>query len=272
MYCINSSDLTGISSLFDYSYTYHYSKYSCLYEFYFIHIIFCYFIFLSGLGAFITRFHEKLHIAHPWFGRAYIISMILSTASSLLIHNTGLPLAVLISFCYVLGGMIIGWMLIICHREIQYKRIIFKLECNQILCEQRDKPIHDIISNIKKDLLQGRSIVERIFSLKVFHGMCMFLSWFNITGRIFASDQSPEFQCYTYPVYKIGESNNSVIEFVPEEDPHYARLPWAGNETAWAVGLFFGPIVLFSIIGTIWVGISISADKCCTDRHVKSRL
>lgn len=270
MYTVNSTNLTGISSLFDYSYTYHYSKYSCLYEFYFIHIIFCYFIFLSGLGAFITRFHEKLHVAHPWFGRAYIISMIMSTASSLLIHNTGLPLAVLISFGYVLGGMIIGWMLIICHRERLYKRTIFQLHCNQLLYKQSDKPLNDVILNVKRDLLLGRSIIERVFSLKVFHGMFMFLSWFNITGRIFASDQSPEFQCYTYPVYKVGEGNSSVIEFVPEEDPNYARLPWAGNEMAWAAGLFFGPIILFSIIGAIWVVISMSADKCRIIRRVKS--
>ena len=114
MYILNSVNST---TLFDYSYTYHYSKYSCSTDFYFIHVVFCYIVFLSGLGAFITRLHSKMKPAHQWFGRVYILSMLYATASSLLIHNTGLPLAVLYSFAICIGGLTVAWILILLHKS-----------------------------------------------------------------------------------------------------------------------------------------------------------
>ena len=55
--------------------------------------------------------------AHQWFGRVYILSMLYATASSLLIHNTGLPLAVLYSFAICIGGLTVAWILILLHKS-----------------------------------------------------------------------------------------------------------------------------------------------------------
>lgn len=96
-------------------YTYSYSKYSCVTGMYLPHIILSYMIMISGLFCFITRFYfTKLH---AWFGRLYILSMLWNVATSLLIHNTGLPLGVLVSFIWVLGGLTVGWILIILYKE-----------------------------------------------------------------------------------------------------------------------------------------------------------
>ena len=265
MYLLNSINST---TLFDYSYTYHYSKYSCSTAFYFVHVIFCYIIFLSGLGAFITRLHPKIKPAHQWFGRVYILSMLYATATSLLIHNTGLPLAVLYSFVICIGGLTIAWILILLHKSWLYN-LALKNVYNAFLKEGFiiDISLNDHINTAKMKFLNKRTLAQRIFSYKAFHGMFMFMSWINITGRIFASDQSGDFQCYTYPIYKVGNDtmgmNQSIIEFdiVPENDPNYDRLPWAHIESWWAVIFSVGVLVLALVFGSIWSCVSISAES-----------
>ena len=59
----------------------------------------------------------------------YLAAMLYATASSLLIHNTGLPLAVLVSFCFCIGGLTIAWCLILCHK--QWLRITLPLQKTQ---------------------------------------------------------------------------------------------------------------------------------------------
>jgi hypothetical protein len=54
----------------------------------------------------------------------------------------------------------------------------------------------------KGAIIAERSVWQRFFSLKALHGILMFTSWINIVGRIFASNQSGDFTCHTYPVYK----------------------------------------------------------------------
>ena len=242
------------ASLYSLDFTYQNSKYSCIVEFYFIHLVCCYLVFLSGLAAMITRIHEKLYLFHKWIGKLYLLFMIYANASSLLIHNSGLPPAVLISFIYVIGGLTIGWILIQIH---QYKNEGYT-RSSMILYQQ--------------DL----SCRKRVFSLKGFHGMFMFLSWFNIAGRIFASDQSGDFTCYTYPVYKpihttkgfTKNMNVSLVEpydILPAFDPDYNRLPWAGIEVTWSLALGFGPFIVAFLIGCLWSGIYTCKHKlrCC---------
>lgn len=266
MYFLNNINST---TLFDYSYTYHYSKYSCSTVFYFIHVVFCYIVFLSGLGAFITRLHSKMKPAHQWFGRTYILSMLYATASSLLIHNTGLPLAVLYSFAICIGGLTIAWILILLHKEWLNNIIL-----NRTGILNRNYTISKYINEEKTKILKKRNTCQRLFSYKAFHGALMFMSWINITGRIFASDQSGDFQCYTYPIYKVGNEtslNQSVIEFdiVPENDPNYDRLPWAHIEGWWAVIFSVGILLVALIFGAIW---SCSAVAIETSKRIKKNL
>ncbi len=87
--------------------TYANNKLSCLLPMYWVHLIFSYLLFLSGLVALLSRCVCKDY--HPSFGKLYIIMMLWAMGSSLLIHNEGLPLAVLVSFLWTMLGLTLGW-------------------------------------------------------------------------------------------------------------------------------------------------------------------
>jgi drug/metabolite transporter (DMT)-like permease len=91
---------------------------------------------------------------HKWFGRLYVISLLWTVSSSLLIHKHGLPLPVIVSFSWVLIGTCAGWLFICAWKEIG-----------------------------KTD---GEEPALRI--IKTLHGISMFISWVNISGRIFSTD------------------------------------------------------------------------------------
>ena len=107
---------TSINSDLSPDITYSFDKLSCLRTMYFAHMVFCYLTFLSGIGAFISRMHSSIKWTHVWFGRSYIIMILWTMATSLVIHNTGLPIATLVSFIWVLGGITIGWIIISIHQ------------------------------------------------------------------------------------------------------------------------------------------------------------
>ena len=96
-------------SLTSLDYTYAFSKYSCSAWVYPLHIIFAYLVVLSGFLAIISRVITVLTPYHYTFGRWYLIFMLWCMASSLLIHNTGLPLPIIVSFLYMLFSITIGW-------------------------------------------------------------------------------------------------------------------------------------------------------------------
>jgi hypothetical protein len=207
---------------------------------------------------------------HVWCGRAYVLFMLWGTATAMLIHNTGLPLGVLYSFLIVMVGLTVGWIII----EI-YKDNMNKLAVDAVAAEYSGKSMPTdlgaAINKAKGKIANSRTWKERFFSLKALHGMVMFTSWMNITGRIFASNQSGDFHCYTYPVYKPVDFPsfssspskgmnyaNDALHIVPLEDPKYDRLPWANREGTWAVMLSVGPMAAAAIVGLI---VSISASK-----------
>ena len=95
-------------------YTYSLNKVSCIRDAWFVHVTFAFLVVLSGIGCLMTRIvYKKLHV---YFGRLYIICMLWCMGTSLVIHNTGLPIAVLTSFVWVLGGLTAGWILIKLHQ------------------------------------------------------------------------------------------------------------------------------------------------------------
>ena len=238
------------------NYTFHYDKYSCIREFYFIHVTFCYLVFISGLFCLITRLIPKLGYLHVWFGRAYILSMLWATATSLLIHNTGLPLAVLLSFVWVLLGLSVGWIAIKVH-ELEMNKLANTSLKNVILKTgiDQDADLGRLLIQQKIQIAGAKTFRARVFSYKALHGLVMFVSWFNIVGRIFASDQSGNFTCHTYPVYKPidskteGNYSGKPLTFVPERNPKYDKLPWAYFEGPWMAILFFAPAIIFGIVG-----------------------
>lgn len=74
-----------------------------------LYIAFAYLVVLSGFLALISRVITPLTPYHVAFGRWYLIFMFWCMASSLLIHNTGLPFPIIISFLYLLVSITIGW-------------------------------------------------------------------------------------------------------------------------------------------------------------------
>ena len=270
-------DMNGVdetSSFYDDSYTYSYDKYSCVRGFYFAHVVFCFLIFLSGIGCFLTRMISRLTFLHAWFGRIYILSMLWSTATSLLINNTGLPLATLVSFAAVMGGLTIGWLVIIIHKDRLNRKAETMVQEQLIakLSEQsKSKDDNEVVTEIDVTLdlkqmhkealttvIDSQTFKQRYFSLKTLHGILFFVSWFQITGRIFASNLSGDFTCHTYPVYKPldtpeGNFADENITIVPTNDPNWDRLPWSNGPVAWSLGLIFGSMAIAMIIGAVWI-------------------
>ncbi|KAJ3412657.1 hypothetical protein HDV05_000407 [Chytridiales sp. JEL 0842] len=246
-------------SQFDLTFTYAESKYSCLKSMYIAHVFFCYVVFLSGIFCMITRVIPYVKWTHIWWGKIYIMGMLLATATSMLIHNTGLPLGVLFSFIWVIGGLCVGWVVISFHQWILQTRAVANVESFLHTTQQgRLEPgqrLGDLIAQEKGKIIERRTFKEKMLSYKALHGIVMFLSWVNIAGRIFVTPIDPSgFTCHTYPVYKPGYSLSSkdTLTAVPSYNPLYPRQPWANREGTWMVMLFFGPVVAAIIVGAIY--------------------
>lgn len=116
---------TSITSL---DYTYAFSKYSCVSWVYPLHIIFAYLVVLSGFLAIISRVIPKLTPYHTTFGMWYFIWMFWCMASSVLIHNAGLPMPIIVSFLYMLFSISIGWNAIKIHTRRFQKALRLRID------------------------------------------------------------------------------------------------------------------------------------------------
>ena len=255
------------------AYTYVFDKYSCVREFYFIHIFFNYLIAFSGLFCFISRLWPRFSFLHIYLGKSYILFMLLSTASSMLIHNTGLPLGVLISFVWVIGGLTIGQVLIWRHQYLIHQQATENVtkELIKLRTTSGIPPNFNLANRINKEkglISMRKDLKQRMISYKAFHGAVMFMSWINIVGRIFASNQSGDFVCYTTPVYKNAAnyhfpdpSSTNSTTYVPTFDPKYERLPWANKEQTWGVMLSLGPLIGARLVGTVFAYFNLRSQR-----------
>jgi hypothetical protein len=71
----------------------------------------------------VSRVIDKLRPYHYTFGRWYLICMFWCMATSLLIHNTGLPMPIIVSFLYLLFSITIGWNAIKIYMSRQSEKI-----------------------------------------------------------------------------------------------------------------------------------------------------
>lgn len=176
--------------------------------------------------------------------------MLMSTATSILIHNTGLPLVNLIQFGIILVGMVFAWFIILFHVEKMNAKALFNVSLNIKNGESPDD-LKEKIDQEKARITAKKSFKEKFFSYRTLHAATMVTTWFQIIGRIFSSNQSGDFQCYTYPAYKNlntpnGDFRNATeIILVEARDPDYAKLPWARTgEAAWILLLSLGPFLI----------------------------
>jgi len=237
---INLSDHISTSSIYDRYITVSYDKISCMREFFFLHLAMNYIIFISGIICLISRlFPNNYKFIHAWSGRVYIISMLWTTTSSLLINNTGLPLSTLILFGNVNIALAIGWFIIVIYKQKINRKALDLVDKRLTEGTVEIKNLEQMINEAKGDIITQRTFKERLFSLKSLHGILFFSSWYSIAGRIFASNQSGDFTCHTYPVYKPintpefeGKDKNWTL--LPEANPNYAELPWSNGEVEWS--------------------------------------
>lgn len=262
------------STLYDPYVTFSYDKYFCIHSFFVVHMVFNYVVFLSGIVCFITRVVPmRFRFLHAWSGRIYVLAMLWTTAASTAITNTGLPLPTIISFAAVLGGLTIGWVAIVIHKTMTQREAV-KIVNDRIqktLQQQQDSSgpskageeppsLETMLSEAKIQALNSKNFRQRFVSLKALHGILFFMSWMQIAGRMFASNQSAaDFTCHTYPVYKPidtdeGDYANSQnnLTMVPPENPNYDNLPWANNEVGWSMMIIFGSIIGAMVVGAVW--------------------
>mmetsp|Transcript_126423 Transcript_126423/g.178453 ORF Transcript_126423/g.178453 Transcript_126423/m.178453 type:complete len:341 (-) Transcript_126423:22-1044(-) len=259
------------STLYNPNLTYSFDKYSCVREMWFVHMVFNYFVFLSGIVCLITRIAGKRFLwIHKWSGRVYILSMLWTTCSSIVINNTGLPLATLYSFLGVMLGLSIGWIAILIYKNGIEKKAM-KLAQEELVEMNADKTkdgnvdLQSLLQDCTTKVLKQKTWKERYFSLKTLHGVFFFMSWFQITGRMFASNQSGDFTCYTYPVYKPIDTpqagdNTDVIKLVPTNDPNWDSLPWSNSPLGFSMMTILGSMAFAVVAGAIWTYFDVRKD------------
>jgi uncharacterized protein YhhL (DUF1145 family) len=218
-------------SLHSADYTYHNDKLSCWKPIYICHVIFAYITVLSGLVAFVTRIWPRFKWLHSYAGKFYIMFMVWTAATAIVIHNFGSPIAVLLNFALVILGLSFGWIVIWIHQS-----------------RRQQQPT-------KKNGLW------RVLSWKGLHGILMFVSWMNISGRIFATPNLANFECRTYAIFKPYLSDNNSddrVKLVPEHNPkEYNATPWANNELGWTLMLSLGVGTVSLLFG---IGYSFAED------------
>lgn len=248
-------DLTNATVSLDYTYVQ--SKYSCVRDFYFVHIVLNYIIFIDGIACFLVRVIPAVKWTHAFLGRVYISAMILSTASALLIHNEGLPLGVLLAFINVLTAMILAWFLIKIHMN-QMEDGAMAMVQQWMKDGKLEGTIRAAVGVAKGHIAMAKTAKERILSYKSLHGILMTISWFNVAGRIpFAPLQG--FTCYTYPAYKAINTDTYKTAGIDMESKSLTQrlLPlesekppfWTGWEGGWFAFSFFFPVTLALLIG-----------------------
>lgn len=253
---------------------------------YFAHVVFSYLVMIAGFGCLFSRFLPHTQWTHAWFGKLYFIAMLWAMGTSLLIHNSGLPAAVLISFVWVLAGMTIGWPLIALHqRQMQAKATKAVFERIQISGQfPKSEEIDRLVAIEKGKIAAAKSFKERMLSYKAAHGALMVVSWINIIGRVFVTPLGKDFTCYTATYYKQIDTKhfagaNVELTPLPTHDPNFAKLPWVrflcilsyprqkSNSNprlqaktglvGWGILLSVVPIIGCYLIGSIWACVSI---------------
>lgn len=239
-------------------YTYHFDKLSCSRSVWFVHITFAFLVVISGFGCLLTRLSTDYKWMHPYFGRCYIIFMLWCMGTALVIHNSGLPIAVLFSFVWVLCGLTFGWIAIKIH-QIHMEHKVYRL-INSKIKQKNEQPqailsIELLIEETRKQIAQNKTFSERILSYKALHGALMFTSFINVAGRTVAFNGTGDFTCHTYPYYKQIDTPkfnglDQSLTAVPLHDPKYDELPWASGVHWWAIELSVVPMILAFSIGS----------------------
>ena len=167
---------------------------------------FAYTTVASGLLAMLSRVIKPMIKYHSILGRIYLVCMLWCMASSLLIHNYGLPFFVIISFIYLIVSITIGYLCIWAHSLYFNEEINNKIQekINEKLMEKSPEPVDlgKLKGEVMGQLDENKSFKDRFFSLKYLHGILMSFSWYQMAGRLVVTNPSDWGHCKSYPAYK----------------------------------------------------------------------
>lgn len=284
----NAKGELGYPDLEDASRTEAFGKISCLQWVFPIHLFSTFAIVLLGLGAMILRLPQMQEYSwlHPWFGRATIISLMAAMFSSLLIHNEGLPIGVIVNFVIALACISVAWIVIVIEQQLAHRKALDG-GCESVAAYEE---------KVKQGWL-SKSRSDKLKSLYILHGTLMFTAWFQFFGRFFylvvlgsmyghhysnvGGDYN--FTCYTYPIYK-QKVNNYIFcdesqtndrwdscsenEMCPVLIKNSNVMPWDDPPTKGESLGLVGWVVLLVVVPFL---IAYAVFECCTGREQKKQ-
>eukprot|EP01125_Pyxidicula_operculata_P019634 TRINITY_DN7127_c0_g2_i1.p1 TRINITY_DN7127_c0_g2~~TRINITY_DN7127_c0_g2_i1.p1 ORF type:complete len:187 (-),score=9.44 TRINITY_DN7127_c0_g2_i1:57-617(-) len=165
-------------------------------------------------------------------------------ASSLLIHNAGLPLPIIVFFVLLMLSLSIGWLVIKLHsqnmEEEAFKRV------NELIQTQKVTDVAESFMEQKMKIANEKTFTQRLFSYKALHGILMVFSWYQMLGRTLVTNPYPGPGCFTYPAFK---SSSDEAVFLPAVDPDYA---FNGTELRFILLVSIPSIIFFALFGVAY--------------------
>jgi hypothetical protein len=100
------------------------------------------------------------------------MSMLWGMGTSMLIHNSGLPAAVLVSFLWVAAGICFGWPIINFHQMYMQKAATRNVTEQIKVTGNMPSPdeLENMINAEKGRIAANKTWMQRVFSLKAAHG------------------------------------------------------------------------------------------------------
>jgi len=139
---------------------------------------------------------------HSLFGRLYIIGILWCMASSLLIHNFGLAISIIVSFMYLLIGITVGLICIWFHSQNINEELNLTMQESLTKNPEKGTNLFKLKGEAMEKMLENKTFLNTFYSLKSLHGLLLTFSWYTMLGRLFVTDPSKFRGCVTYPAYK----------------------------------------------------------------------
>ena len=165
-------------------------------------------------------------------------------------------------FLIMLFTLSTGWIIIkiyAAHKD----QVVMKNVQRRFDNGERDDVL-DIINQERVRFEDRKTMFEKMFSFKAFHGILMAMAWFQLAGRMMVTNPFDSWDgCWAYPaVYE-----NGTVHFLPQEDPNISDFI---SNTPLFVGVTIVPFLVVSLI--IWVVGSFISAKQGKKKSEKMRL
>lgn len=261
-----SDDRSGLTLGLDL--TYAFSSYSCIQWVYPLHILSAYLLVAIGVFALASRVIPYLKQWHATFGRAFMIVMYWGYGTSILIHNTGLPLAIIVFMLTKLVALCTGWLAIKRWKSNRESDLTDRIAANvKEEMSVNGLSYREVVAKQKESMESERtSFASRFLTWKSLHGMLMTYAWFTMVGRTGVTNPAKFEGCRTYPAFKTAEG---AIEYLPRLDPDYFS---PSEETVFWVSICVGSSVAIVALTALSSYLTARSARRSAETPVKSSL